>query len=56
MQPAELAKVVLCICLAALLAGRRHLVRHPGLVDVVLALAVAAIPMGLVVLSRISAR
>ena len=50
MQPAELAKVVLCICLAALLAGRRHLVRHPGLVDVVLALAVAAIPMGLVVL------
>ena len=50
LQPAELAKVTLCLALALLLAERRRLVPHPGGVDVALALAVAAIPIGLVVL------
>ena len=50
LQPAELAKVTLCLALALLLAERRRLVPHPGGVDVALALAVAAIPIALVVL------
>ena len=50
LQPAELAKVTLCLALALLLAERRRLVPHPGGVDVALALGVAAIPIGLVVL------
>ena len=50
LQPAELAKVTLCLALALLLAERRRLVPHPGGLDVALALAVAAIPIALVVL------
>jgi rod shape determining protein RodA len=50
LQPAELAKVTLCLALALLLAERRRLVPHPGGVDVALALTIAAIPIGLVVL------
>ena len=50
LQPAELAKVTLCLALALLLAERRRLVPHPGGADVALALAVAAIPIALVVL------
>ena len=44
LQPAELAKVTLCLALALLLAERRRLVPHPGAIDVFLALAIAAIP------------
>jgi rod shape determining protein RodA len=50
LQPAELAKVTLCVCLAVLLAERRRLALHPGIVEVFLALVVAALPMALVVL------
>ena len=50
LQPAELAKLTLCIALAVLLAERRRLAPHPGAVDVALVLVVAAVPMSLVVL------
>ena len=50
LQPAELVKVTLCVSLAVLLAERRRLAPHPGVVEVLLALVVAAIPVALVVL------
>ena len=49
-QPSELAKVALVVSLAMLLAERRDAEREPGNVDIVLALAVAAVPMALVML------
>ena len=49
-QPAELAKVALVVSLAVLLAERRDREQEPHSGDVVLALAVASVPMALVLL------
>jgi len=51
-QPSELAKLALVIMLAVVLAGSRFGIRkaHPGRGDVLKALALAALPVGLVIL------
>ena len=50
LQPAEFAKVALVVSMAAALSGRRAAARGPRHRDVVRALALAAVPIGLIVL------
>jgi rod shape determining protein RodA len=49
-QPSEFAKVALCVILPMLLAERRDAEDEPRLSDVGIALAVAAVPAGLIML------
>jgi rod shape determining protein RodA len=49
-QPSEFAKVALCVILPMLLAERRDAEDQPRLSDVGIALAVAAVPAGLIML------
>lgn len=49
-QPSEFAKVALCVALPMILAERRDGEAEPSLTDVLLALGVAAVPIGLIML------
>ena len=55
-QPSEMAKIALCVGLAVILAERRERGAPPTSRDLLLAVVVAAVPIGLVCSSRTSAR